>query len=84
MSNNVCFLNEFNGNKIERYTGIGITNVNVYPHFNINDKDCVNETIEVSKYTKLIALTESSFVRIGNNQFNIIGEHYIIEKGKIK
>jgi len=83
MSKNVCFLDEYQDYKIVKYKGIGLTNINIYPHFDIENEEFLNETLEVSKYTKLYALPNESFVRIMDDTTELVGDYYICENSKV-
>lgn len=81
MSDNVCYLDEYRDYKLVQYKGLGLADINIYPHFDLNDKDFLNETLEVSKYKKLYALPNDSFV-IVKNDIKFIGDYYICENMK--
>lgn len=75
----VVYKNDYNNCLIEDYQGLGYFDINIYPHLDMNDLDYLKEILEVSTYTKTIALPNNSFVRIKDNIPTTIGEYYIIE-----
>lgn len=83
MSENVCYLDEYRNFKLVTYIGLGLVNINIYPHFDLNDKDFVKETLEVSKNTKLYALPNESFIRVKDNKYDFVGDYYIVENEAI-
>ena len=83
MSKDVCYLDEYRDFKIIKYKGLDLVDINIYPHFDLNDNDFLKETLEVSKYTKLYALPNESFIRIQDNKYDFVGDYYIVENGVI-
>ncbi len=83
-SKNVLYLDEYKDNKIENYPGLGLVDINIYPHFDLSNLKYVYEVKKVSEYAPLIALPNSSFVRIRNDNIEYIGEYYLIDKKIIK
>lgn len=76
---NVIYKDEIDNNILVKYKGLGFFDTNIYPHVDINNKDYLQEIFEVSKYSKILCLPNSSFIRIEDNKVDIIGEHYYIE-----
>lgn len=74
----IVYKDEFKNNTIFDYEGIGLTNVYVYPHLNINSVDFLNEILEMSKYVHLYALPNDSFIRIENEKLQFVGEYYTL------
>ena len=72
-------------------SGIGITNINIYPHFqelkNIywdglrNFEDIL---LPDSMGHEIIALTDGSYILIDEKSNTLYGEAYILKDGKIK
>ena len=56
-------------------------NLNIYPHFDIDNKEYMDEVFEVSKYTRIVGLPNESFIRIKDNDIDFVGKHYFIENG---
>lgn len=68
---------------IKDYEGLGFTNISIYPHLDFLNIDYLKEIFKISKITKLVALPNSSFIRIENNKEMFIGDYYEIENEKI-
>lgn len=66
------------------YKGLGITNITIDPHFDINDEEQVNEIKENSKKTKIIGLPNDSAIVISKNKVQYVGDVYIFEDGNLK
>ena len=71
----VTYLDE---DKLISYEGLGLTNILIYPHFNINDESLVKEVSEVSKHQKIYCLPNESFIKIENDNIIIEGPYYIL------
>ena len=67
---------------IKDYEGLGFTNISIYPHLDFLNIDYLKEIFKISKITKLVALPNSSFIRIENNKEMFIGDYYEIENAK--
>lgn len=65
-------------NETYAYDGIGITEIFIYPHLNIEDKNYLKELLEVSKQNKLYTLNNEAFIKIENGKKYIDGEYYIL------
>ena len=74
----IVYKDEFQNNTIFDYEGIGLTDVYVYPHLDTNSVEFLNEILEISKYVKLYALPNDSFIRVENGDLKIIGEYYTL------
>lgn len=61
------------------YKGIGLVNINIEPHFDLNNTMHNKDIIEISKNNKIICLPDESFIRI-EKDINIIGDYYIYDK----
>lgn len=70
-------------NDIKDYEGLGFTNISIYPHLDFLNIDYLKEIFKISKITKLVALPNSSFIRIENNKEMFVGDYYEIENEKI-
>lgn len=70
-------------NDIKDYEGLGFTNISIYPHLDFLNIDYLKELFKISKITKLVALPNSSFIRIENNKEMFVGDYYEIENEKI-
>ena len=63
------------------YKGLGLTNITIDPHFDINNLEQVNEIKDNSKNIKIIGLPNDSAIVISDNNIEFIGKVYIFEKG---
>lgn len=80
----VVYKDDFKNYKLVDYQGLGFINLNIYPHFDINSKEYMNEILEVSKYTKIVGLPNESFIRVKDNNIDFVGKHYFIENDVIE
>ena len=65
------------------YKGLGIVDITIDPHFNINNLDQVQEAKNNSKDNKIIGLPNESAVIIVDNNIKFIGINYMFEHGDI-
>lgn len=77
-------------NFVRFYKGLGLTNINVLPHYSdlkemtISDKRYVEDIVLPDSYkTDIVTLNNGGFVVIKNNKSIIYGESYLIRNGKI-
>lgn len=70
--------------------GLGLTNINIMPHFNslqkyiLDGKDMLKEILfPISKKTELLAIDDFSYVLINNGKSTIYGSAYIIKNGVV-
>ena len=63
------------------YQGLGIVDITIDPHFDINNKEQVNEIKTFSNKRKIIGLPNDSAICIINNNIDYIGDVYIFENG---
>lgn len=77
----VIYKDDFNNYLLVDYQGLSFINLNIYPHFDINNKEYMDEVFEISKYTKVVGLPNESFIRVKDNNIDFIGKHYFIENG---
>lgn len=82
LSKEVIYYNNYS-EKLEIYDGIGLININVYPHFDIKDKDFEKEVKMVSMTKTLIALPNETFIKFDDEQMKFWGEYYKVENGNI-
>ena len=61
------------------YKGIGLVNINIEPHFDLNNLKHNPDIIEISKDNKIICLPDDSFIRIENDNIEIIGDYYMYD-----
>ena len=79
-----CFERSLNTNslfKLENVCPFGFIDLNIYPHFDIDNKEYMDEVFEVSKYARIVGLPNESFIRIKDNDIDFVGKHYFIENG---
>jgi len=82
LSNEAIYYNDYS-EKIEIYDGIGLTDINVYPHFDINNKEFLEEVKMVSKIKTLIALPNESFIKLDDEQIEFCGDCYKVANDNI-
>ncbi len=82
LSNEAIYYNDYS-EKIEIYDGIGLTDINVYPHFDINNKEFLEEVKMVSKIKALIALPNESFIKLDDEQIEFCGDCYKVANDNI-
>lgn len=82
LSEEAIYFNDYS-KKVEMYDGIGLTDINVYPHFDITNKDFVEEVKMVSRLKSLIALPNNSFIKIDDKQIEFIGDSFKVDKENI-
>jgi len=67
------------------YTGIGLTDITIDPHFDIEDKERVQEAIINSQNKKIVGVPNESAIKIDhNNQIYYLNDCYEISNGSIK
>ncbi len=77
----VIYKDDFKNYELVDYQGLGFINLNIYPHFDIDNKEYMDEVFEVSKYTRIVGLPNESFIRIKDNDIDFVSKHYFIENG---
>lgn len=82
LSKEAIYFNDYS-EKVEMYDGIGLTDINVYPHFDITSEYFVEEVKMVSRLKSLIALPNNSFIKIDDKQIEFIGDSFKIDKENI-
>ena len=67
-----------------RYKGLGLVNISIEPHFDINDKDRIdNILLPDSKNKSFVALPDDSFILSKKNDIRLYGEAYFFDNGKL-
>lgn len=66
------------------YEGINLIDITIDPHFNIENKEQVNEALISSKINKIIGLPNESAIRIANNKIFYINKCFIFDKGNLE
>lgn len=65
------------------YKGLGLTNINVEPHFDVNDEVRINEILlRDSMKQPFIALPDESFIIIKKEETRLYGDAYYFSTGK--
>lgn len=82
LSKEAIYFNDYS-KKVEMYDGLGLTDINVYPHFDITNEYFVEEVKMVSRLKSLIALPNNSFIKIDDKQIEFIGDSFKIDKENI-
>lgn len=72
----VVYKDDFDNYVIKDYKGLNLTNINIFPHYDINNQECLDEVEEVSKINSIICLPNESFIYIENGNVEIIGKCY--------
>ncbi len=68
--------------KLSIYEGLGISNINIEPHCDFNDKKHWQDLEEASMYTTLIVMHDNCFIISDNGKLTYYGD-YIVLKNKI-
>lgn len=67
------------------YKGLGLTNINIEPHFDVNDKSRINDILLIdSKKREFVALEDESFITIKNKDIKLYNEGYLFKDGSYK
>ena len=77
----VIYKDDFKNYELVDYQGLGFIDLNIYHHFDSDNKEYMDEVFEVSKYTRIIGLPNESFIRVKDNDIDFVGKHYFIENG---
>lgn len=80
----VMYIDDFDGYKVKDYEGLGLINISIFPHFDLNNKNIIKEVTELSKQIPLILLPNDTFIKIENEKINIIGKAYNIFEEKLE
>lgn len=65
------------------YEGIGLTNINIEPHFSLENEKHNKDLLETSKKHNIVALPNESSIRIEDDKKIYINDCYKIEKENI-
>lgn len=65
------------------YNGIGISDINIEPHCDFENKEHFNDLVEASFVNEIILLTDNAYVIIDDNNYKYYGKYCILNKGKI-
>lgn len=75
-SNRVMYKDDFDNYKMKDYDGLGIIDINIFPHIELENQPLLEEAKEISKEMPLILLPNDSFIRIKNGNIEIVGKSY--------
>lgn len=81
-SNRVMYKDDFDNFIMKDYEGLGVVNINIFPHIELENQSLLEEEREISNYIPLILLPNDSFIRIKNGNIDIVGDSYKIYKEK--
>lgn len=81
-SSRVMYKDDFDNFIMKDYAGLGVVDINIFPHIEIENQVLLEETKEISKVMPLILLPNDSFIRIKNGNIEIIGKSYKLYKEK--
>lgn len=82
-SSRVVYKDEYEDNKILDYEGLGLVDINIYPHLDFNNIELLKESFEVSNYVPLTLLPNDSFVRVEKDNIKYVGDYYLIKDNEI-
>lgn len=71
-------------NKSIFYDALGIVDITIDPHFDINNKEQVSEIIKNSTLNKIVGLPNESAIRIESNKVSFIGKFYCVIDNELK
>ena len=66
------------------YEGLGFTDITIDPHFDINNKEQVNEIVNSSHKHRIIGLPNDSCIVIKDKNTYYINNYFVVENGKIE
>ena len=66
------------------YDGINLTDISIDPHFDINNKEQVDEALKMSKIHKIYGVPEDSGIKVEEDKIKLIGDIFIFEDGFLK
>lgn len=65
------------------YNGLGITNINIEPHCDFNNKTHWNDLLEASMYTDLVVMHDDAYIILDDDNISYYGHYLILKKGKL-
>ena len=65
------------------YQALGLVDITIDPHFDINNKEQISEIIKNSNHKRIVGLPEESGIRIANKNISYINKCYQFEKEKM-
>ncbi len=76
----VMYKDEFDNCMMKKYNGLGLINVNIFPHMSFDNEKLIDEANEISMHIPLILLPNESFIRIENGHMSISGLYWNLDK----
>lgn len=73
-SKRVMYKDDFDNYKLKDYQGLGLVDINIFPHVDLSE-DIMKEGEEINQIIPLILLPNDSFIRVENNNVEIIGNN---------
>lgn len=58
--------------------GLGLLNYSIEPHFNINNKEVLEDLKRISEYNDIYALEDEAFIIVEGNNKKLNGNIYLI------
>ena len=65
------------------YNGIGLTNVTIDPHFDINNQEQINEAKKMSYNHLIYGVPNDSCIKANNDNLKFIGKIYTFKNGNM-
>ena len=75
-SKRVMYKDDYENYELKDYKGLGLVDINIFPHIDFENKSLIEETNEIKKEIPLILLPNDSFVRVEDGRVEVIGEFY--------
>ena len=72
----VVYKDDFENYVIKDYEGLGLTDINIFPHYELDHKEIVEEANEVSTISDILCLPNKSFIYIENDNMEVVGDYY--------
>lgn len=85
LSNEVVLAKDEDDNipELSIYRGIGISNINIEPHCDFNNKKHIIEIEEASLYSPIILMNEDCFIIIDDDKYQYFGSYIIMDKKEL-
>ena len=82
MAKRVVLPSTLNNNipKLKIYEGIGLVDINIYPHLDSISDTGIKAIYEASRFTTIYGLYDNSFIKIIDGKMNIYGTHFKYKK----
>lgn len=75
-SKRVMYKDDYENYELKDYKGLGLVDINIFPHIDFENKSLIEEANEIKKEIPLILLPNDSFVRVEDGRVEVIGEFY--------